>query len=82
MRRDALWLLAATPFAAAALLLAIQRACPLYVTRGAGLCYYDADLMGGWAAGVTFLFGVDMLMLAALLCLSPGSRDRAARPRP
>jgi hypothetical protein len=66
-RRDAV--------AAAALLLAVQRACPLYVTRGAGLCYYGADLMGGWAAGVTFLFGVDMVILAALLCLSPGSRD-------
>ena len=62
-------------FAAAALLLAIQRACPLYVTRGAGLCHYSADLMGGWAAGVTFLFGVDMVILAALLFLSPGSRD-------
>ncbi len=69
MRRDALWLLVATPFAAAALLQAIQDACPLYVTRGSGLCYYDFDLMGGWAAGVVFLFVVDMLIVSALLWL-------------
>ena len=75
MRRDALWVLAATPLAAAALLLAIQEACPLYVTRGAGLCYYDIDLMGGWAAGVAFLFVVDIGILAALLWLAPGSRE-------
>jgi hypothetical protein len=81
MRRDALWLLAATPFAAAALLLAIQDACPLYVTRGAGLCYYDVDLMGGWAAGVAFLFVVDIGILAALLWLAPGSATAAARSR-
>ncbi|MEO8476768.1 MAG: hypothetical protein ABI572_06915 [Actinomycetota bacterium] len=75
MRRDALWLLVATPFAAAALLLSVQEACPLYVTRGAGLCYYDVDLMGGWAAGVAFLFVVDMGILAGLLWLAPGPSE-------
>ncbi len=74
MRRDALWLVVLTPFAAAALLQAILDACPLYVTRGSGLCYYDFDLLGGWAAGVAFLFVADMLILAGLLWLSPGPR--------
>lgn len=74
MRRDALWLVVLTPFAAAALLQAILDACPLYVTRGSGFCYYDFDLLGGWAAGVVFLFVADMLILAGLLWLSPGPR--------
>ncbi len=77
MRRDAVWLLALTPFAAAALLLAVQKACPLYVTRGAGLCFYDFDLLGGWAAGVAFLFVIDMLLLVGVLWLSPGRRRAA-----
>jgi hypothetical protein len=77
MRRDAVWLLALTPFAAAALLLAVQEACPLYVTRGAGLCFYDFDLLGGWAAGVAFLFVIDMLLLVGVLWLSPGRRRAA-----
>jgi hypothetical protein len=74
MRRDALWLLAFTPIAAGTLLLAILNACPLYVTQDAGMCFYDVDVLGGWAAGVVFLFCVDMVMLVALLWLSPGPR--------
>jgi hypothetical protein len=77
MRRDAVWLLVVTPFAAAALLLAIFDACPLYVTEGAGLCFYDVDLMGGWAAEAAFLFVLDMVILATLLWLSPGPRRAA-----
>jgi hypothetical protein len=79
MRRDALWLLAAMPFAAAAFLLAIQSACPLYVTQGSGLCFYDIDVLGGWASEVTFLFVVDAMIVAGLLWVAPGPRRRPAR---
>jgi hypothetical protein len=65
--RVALTCLVLAPFGAALLLLSVQQACPLYVTRGAGYCFYDADVLGGWAAGVTFLFIVDMVAIAAML---------------
>ncbi|MGE5227071.1 MAG: hypothetical protein ACM3OO_09385 [Planctomycetaceae bacterium] len=81
MRRDALWLLAATPFAASAFLLAIQSACPLYVTKGSGLCFYDVDVLGGWASEVTLLFVVDAVIVAGILWLAPGPRRRATPAR-
>jgi hypothetical protein len=65
--RVALTCLALAPFGAALLLLSVQRACPLYVTRGAGYCFYGDDVLGGWAAGVTFLFILDMVAIAAML---------------
>jgi hypothetical protein len=74
MRRDAAWLLVVTPFAAATFLQAILTACPLYVTRDSGLCFYNVDVLGGWASAVTFLFVVDMLILAGFLMAAPGPR--------
>ena len=72
--RTALWLLAATPFLAVVLLLAIQGACPLYVTHGSGMCFYDVDVMGGWSSQVTFLFVLDMLIVVCLLWFAPGPK--------
>jgi hypothetical protein len=59
--------LVALPFGALMLLLLIQRACPLYVMRGAGYCFYDIDVLSAWAAEVTFLFCLDVIVLALLL---------------
>jgi hypothetical protein len=57
-------------FGAALTFFALQQACPLYVTRGAGFCFYDFDMLGAWASGVTFLFIVDVLVVVALLLIS------------
>jgi uncharacterized membrane protein YjfL (UPF0719 family) len=45
-------------------------ACPLYVTRGAGYCHYDIDLLGGWASAVGAMIGGDLLGIAFLLGVS------------
>jgi hypothetical protein len=58
------------PFAAATLRFAVGAACPLYVTRGAGYCFYDVDLLGGWAAAVTVMLAGDLLGIAFLLGVS------------
>jgi hypothetical protein len=70
LRHAAVTSLVLAPFGAALLLLAVQQACPLYVMRGAGYCYYDVDLMGAWAGGVTMLFLMDMAAIVALLLIS------------
>jgi uncharacterized membrane protein len=62
--------LVALPFGALLLLLLIQRACPLYVMRGAGYCFYDVDVLGAWAAEVTFFFCADVLLVVVLLLMS------------
>jgi hypothetical protein len=62
--------LALAPFGAALLFLSVTQACPLYVTRGAGYCFYDFDMLGAWASGVTFLFVGDMIAVMALLLVS------------
>jgi hypothetical protein len=68
--RTTLACLAVAPFGAALLFLSVTRACPLYVTRGAGYCFYDFDMLGAWASGVTFLFVGDMIAVTALLLVS------------
>jgi len=45
-------------------------ACPLYVTRGAGYCFYDVDLLGGWASAVGTMIGGDLLGIAFLFGVS------------
>ena len=70
LRRAAVGVLLASPFAAAFLSFSLLSACPLYVTRGAGYCFYDFDLLGGWVTGVVGLFGIDMVFLAAVLLVS------------
>ena len=67
------------PFAAAVLRFAVGAACPLYVTRGAGYCFYDVDLLGGWAAAVTVMLAGDLLGIAFLLGVSAW---QAREPRP
>jgi len=65
------------PIAAAALRFAVGAACPLYVTRGAGYCFYDVDLLGGWAAAVTVMLAGDLLGIAFLLGVSAWQARRA-----
>jgi hypothetical protein len=50
LRRAAVLVLIAAPFAATALTLLLQLACPLYVSgTDAGFCsYQDVDVLGGW----------------------------------
>jgi hypothetical protein len=67
------------PFAAATLRLAVGAACPLYVTKGAGYCFYDVDLLGGWAAAVTVMLAGDLLGIAFLLGVSAWQARRAER---
>jgi hypothetical protein len=77
LRRIALMCLVLAPFGAALLLLAVQQACPLYVTQGAGYCFYDEDVLGGWAAGVTFLFVLDMVAITAMLLIAGRAKKQA-----
>jgi hypothetical protein len=58
------------PFGALLLFLLIDEACPLYVTRGAGYCFYDFDMLGAWATEVTFFLSLDVLVVIALLLVS------------
>jgi hypothetical protein len=60
------------PFAAGALTLLLQLACPLYVSgKGSGFCNYQgADLLGGWVSGVIVAFLVDAAFVAGLLFVS------------
>ena len=62
--------LALLPFGAALVFLSVVEACPPYVTRGAGFCYYDFDMLGGWATGLTILFAVDVVVVSVLLFIS------------
>lgn len=72
LRRAALLVLIAAPFAAGALTLLAQFACPLYVSgKGSGFCNYQGiDLMGGWVSGVIVAFLFDAAFVAGLLLLS------------
>jgi len=70
LRRAAGIVLAVAPVAVAVLLLLLRDACPLYVTRGSGFCYYDFDVLGGWTTGVAALFVVDLIVIATVLLLS------------
>ena len=58
------------PFGAALLFLSASQACPEYVTRGAGYCFYDFDMLGGWASGLSILFVLDVIVVATLLFIS------------
>jgi hypothetical protein len=59
------------PLACAALTFALQDACPLYVQGG--ICDFGGtDVLGGWIAGVVFVFAIDLLVIAMLLWLAPG----------
>jgi hypothetical protein len=69
------------PFGTALLVLAIQRAVPLYVMRGAGYCHYDVDVMGDWSSYVAFLFFVDVLVVVALLLVAARQAKRAESMR-
>jgi hypothetical protein len=72
MWRSAFACVLIAPFAAALLVLAIQRACPLYVHgRAVGYCTYgDQDLLGGWSAGVVILLMFDLFVVIGLLLVS------------
>jgi uncharacterized membrane protein len=61
--------------------LLVQQACPLYVTRGSGYCFYDFDMLGAWASGVAFLAGIDALVLMTLFLVSGRQAKRGEAVR-
>ena len=66
------------PFAAGALTVLLQVACPLYVTgKHAGVCTYHADVLGGWVTGVIVAFLSDALFVAGLLLVSSRQARRS-----
>jgi len=71
-----------SPFGASLVFLSVAEACPLYVTRGAGYCFYDFDMLGGWAAGLAILFVVDVVVVATLLLISGWDAKAAGSTRP
>jgi hypothetical protein len=70
LRRIAAWGAALAPLVAAVLAIALVWACPLYVTKNAGFCFHEIDLLGGWITSVTFLFVVDAAALVVMLLVS------------
>jgi hypothetical protein len=72
LRRAALLVLIASPFAASALRVLIEVACPLYVTgKRSGFCNYQGvDLLGGWVSGVIVAFLFDASFVVGLLLVS------------
>ena len=72
LRRAALVVLIAAPFAVGALTLLVLLACPLYVSgKSSGFCNYQGiDLMGGWVSGVIVAFLFDGVFVAGLLLWS------------
>jgi hypothetical protein len=80
IRRAALWTLAVSPVAGAALTLTLLEACPLYVTGQVGYCYHGIDLLGGWISEVVALFMASAVWLAVVLFASSwqAARSRGA----
>jgi hypothetical protein len=70
LRSAASWILLLGLVAAGMIAWLLLEACPLYITRGAGVCYYKNDVLGGWVSAVVFLFVLDVIAVAALLALS------------
>jgi hypothetical protein len=70
LRHIAAWCAALAPLFAAALAIALLWACPLYVTKNAGFCFHEIDVLGGWITSVTFLFIVDAAVLVVMLLVS------------
>lgn len=70
LRRAALLVLIAAPFAAGGLTLLLWIACPLYVGgKGSGFCNYQGiDLMGGWVSGVIVACLFDAAFVACCCC--------------
>jgi hypothetical protein len=60
-----------------AALISIQHACPLYVTKGAGACYYEHDVLGGWSAAAAILIALDTALIGVLLMISDWRTNRA-----
>ena len=82
LQRAAILVLINAPFAAAALTVALQGACPLYVMgRRAGYCAYQQDVLGGWVTGVILAFVVDALFVAGLLFVSAEQARRSESAR-
>ena len=78
VRRAGLIVLAAAPVAGLAVLLSVQHACPLYVTQGAGYCYYVDDVLGGWSSAAAVIVSLNLLVVGGLLLLTERGRVRAA----
>jgi hypothetical protein len=72
LRRAALLVLIVSPFAAVALTLLIELACPLYVSgKRSGFCNYQGvDVLGGWVSGVVVAFLFDAWFVGGLLLMS------------
>jgi hypothetical protein len=86
LRRIAIGVVASAPIVAVAVGLLLVEACPLYVTRGSGLCFHTSDLMGGWITGVAVIVGIDLLTVGALVAVAAsqvraeGDGRRPVRP--
>ena len=78
LRRAAVLVLIATPFAAAALTLLLRLACPLYVSGiDTRFCnYQEVDQLGGWVSGIIVAFLFDAVFVASLLLLSARQAGR------
>lgn len=83
LRRAAVLVLIAAPFAAAALTFLLQLACPLYVSGvDSGSCdYQEVDQLGGWLGGVIVVFLFDAMFIAGLLLLSERQAARSDTSR-
>lgn len=82
LRAAALWTVVAAPLVGLGALVSIQHACPLYVTKGAGACYYQHDVLGGWSAAAAVVIALDTAFIAVLLMVSAWRTDRADSARP
>jgi len=61
---------------------ALQHACPLYVGRGSGFCFYYADVLGGWTAGAAIALSIDLLFVAFLIGVSAVRYRRSSSDLP
>ncbi len=79
LRRAAVVALIAAPFAAGALALLLQSACPLYVQgKTSGFCSFQGqDLLGGWVSGVVAAFMFDAVVVSIVFFMSARRAERA-----
>jgi len=78
LHRAAVAALIAAPFAAGALVLLLQSACPLYLGgKKSGFCnFQDQDQLGGWVSGVVAAFLFDALFVSIVFFVSSRQAER------
>ena len=80
LRRVAVVLVLCAPLLILLSLLSLQHACPLYVGRRSGFCYYQDDVLGGWSAAAAVAIGFDVLIIAVLVGVSARQSRLASTP--